>query len=71
LTSAVAAPDGRGYHIIDDAGQVFAYGDATWLGGTWLRDNHLRGLRLKDQHGSGRRSPKQSDDRILVKRRVV
>ena len=32
-TSAVPTPDGRGYYIIDGAGQVFAYGDATWLGG--------------------------------------
>ena len=29
----VRTPDGGGYYILDGAGQVFAYGDATYLGG--------------------------------------
>ena len=29
----MATPDGRGYWILDAAGQVFAYGDAAPLGG--------------------------------------
>ena len=33
ITSAVATPDGRGYWILDAAGQVFPFGDAAGLGG--------------------------------------
>jgi hypothetical protein len=29
----VRTPDGGGYYIVDAAGQVFAYGDATFQGG--------------------------------------
>ena len=29
----VRTPDGGGYYILDANGQVFAYGDATYLGG--------------------------------------
>ena len=33
ITSAVATPDGGGCYVMDEAGQVFAYGDANYLGG--------------------------------------
>ncbi len=33
ITSAVATPDGGGYWVLDGAGQVFPFGDATGMGG--------------------------------------